>query len=201
MKIERCLLLISAFLLCIFYNRTFAQNIDTLYRNHTLELSDSTKMLIWDLGNSINFVQVFDIKRNVLKEEMTEVNSKLNGCYKEFYPNGQIKVLQNFLMDVPIGIVITFYENGVINTIYDYGYNDTDIYLKPKIYSYSGIDSVTNEMWGGSYHIFKPKNGKEYVYSEDGSLAEIIKYFDNKCLRVLSYDKNGNVTEKECPKE
>lgn len=157
----------------------------------------------YSLGDDIWHEQYFDKNTSVLLKEETYVKNVYtrNGTSKSYYPNGKLKSISNSLLGIPIGLYITFYENGNIKTLYDYGYSPTDIHLQRTEYYSVKSDSITNEEIGDGYSTYKPKNGKKYVYSEDGVLIEVIEYFDDKCLRVLFYDKNGNTTVKECPKE
>lgn len=174
---------------------------DSLSFKKETQVSNFSTRTYYYLGENIVYEQKFDKETSNLLMERTLIGKKLNGIYKAYYPNGKLKTIMNYLLNVPVGIRATFHENGNIKTLYDYGYSESDINLELKEDFFVEYDSITNEEFGWGFSYYKPLNGKEYVYNQEGVLIEVIEYFKNRCLRVFFYDNNGNVTEKECPKE
>ncbi len=175
-------------LMCFFSCISFAQ-IPSFYKIDTVCYNKDYKTLNYHLGDSIVFKQMF--LHNKLQYESTKINGKANGIQRDFYPNGQLKWIRNYILDVPIGVWISYYENGNIKSLYDYGYSANDINLKLQGKSFVEIDIVTGEESGWALLSYKPLNGKYYFYYETGILEEIKEYNDGEIVHIICFDPSG----------
>lgn len=154
----------------LYYIDDMAEGISTIYYyKGTVKRNDNFKK------NKLNGVSVnWDENLGYRFSEETYVEDVLNGTYKEFHPNGEVKVQGNYkngLFDskwlyfdergVPVGEAIFDKGNGILKGYYPNG--------KPL----REVNYVNNK-----------KNGKETHWDITGKVDKIIYYKDDKIEKI-----------------
>jgi antitoxin component YwqK of YwqJK toxin-antitoxin module len=112
-----------------------------------------------------------------LREIKTLMNNSLDGIYKKYYRNGQLKEESTYSKGKRIGKCVIYYENGQLE--YQAVYNDAHKEDGKVIYYFKN---------GQTEFIYEAKNGTPYGkatrFYKNGEVHETIHYDDNG--RVIS---------------
>lgn len=123
----------------------------------------------------------------ILAEKKDDV---LNGKYKIFYKDGSLKFETNYISDTINGDAIWYYKNGNIKASLFYRMGSKNGIMKT-YYENGSLES--EQKWYNDQ-----RYGKSYFYYKDGSYKEYLHYSVNgKLIYKLDYSVNGNIIKEE----
>ena len=132
--------------------------------------------------------------------------NKLDGFYKEYYPDGKIKIITNYKQNKLDGIyeeyvqnklnIKCFYINGCLNGEYYKYYDGLDKLQFICNYKYDKTDSI--KYMGKNYvslnHCEKNKHGDYIEFYPSGNIHKKGIYNNNKlCGEYIFYKENGEI--------
>ena len=139
-------------------------------------------------------------------------NDSLEGAYKYYYPNGELNYIENYKRGKIEGELLVYYNNGKLLRSGQFA-NQKRTGIWKDFYSNGKLDSEYNYLEGEldgkfiEYSIFGPiYKSRNYNKGKlDGTVVEndytgnkMVEYVvkNDKFLRIISYEKNGNEKEK-----
>lgn len=131
-------------------------------------------------------IHLTESKKRVNEVKFFEKAKKLNGVYRTYYKNGQIRYEGTFVNNLPSGIFKTYSIEGNIVGV--------DNYSAGKLSGTSKMYYATGELLAE----YRYKNGKieglSVVYNKDGSLISEVSY-KNSLLHgsIKNFYENGNL--------
>jgi antitoxin component YwqK of YwqJK toxin-antitoxin module len=181
-----------------------------IVRRDTFTVIDGSRCLCLQTkfnNTDYEYTNCYFLANNLLALEFARLNGKVIGPYKEYYTTGQLSKLFNYILDVEMGVMCTWYENGKIKTIGNYKYYkniskqkqlierrvvDSTSFLITfeytqryrekegvwKTYNYNGIIKKMESYKKGKL------NGKCYYYDEAGELDRIVVYKKGKLIKM-----------------
>lgn len=155
------------------------------------------------LGKQVSHYKIFHFGTLIPSCTYTMIGHKKNGSKICFYVSGKVQSVENYILDVPVGVFIEYYENGQIKSCYDYGYSESDKSLKGITES---IILKSNEPpfmeYDSTIVYYKKLNGYWFYYYENGKIERIESYENNQRHGIWKYfNKEGNLLKEEVYKE
>lgn len=163
------------------------------FNTHTIE---GYSLAVDSMRNTIRYLYtspdstiyhvIYYYKDGQKASECTYLADRLNGFYREWYKNGQIKNNEYFILGSRINL-FSWYENGNIEMSGQYWIDlssDTLVVRDMKIDSIIGVNE-----YGAEYIIIEgtddvsKKHGKWEFYNKDGSLEKVETWDKGKLVR------------------
>jgi antitoxin component YwqK of YwqJK toxin-antitoxin module len=156
---------------------------------------------IYDPDNGKKTVY-FEDATDAIQAEYTLLNGKLNGSFKSYYNNGQLKIVGYYVNGLKNGLFKEYDENGILNS--EYTMTKDEFNGPIKIYYTDGIlkksGNYLNGLENGIFIEYDPYGAKEaeYVMTAGKKNGLVKVYEEAKLSHTTTFKndfKNGQYTE------
>lgn len=197
MKTKICILL---YILCPIIN--WAQKNSRLTDSLSAKIDTITETngtyVLTQLGTHVYNYKFFFKGTNTVSGEYTVVDGKRNGADTRYYLSGKVQSINTYSLGVPVGVFITYYENGNIESYYDYGYSDKDKLLEEfELTVYHTDTFPPYASTSSTERYYKKLQGQRYFFYSNGNTKRIESYKDNKPDGVWQYFYDNGKLEKK----
>lgn len=145
------------------------------------ELNDGKAMCVSMTMNNgeSNIVRCYFVDSKLLAKVYSTLCNRLNGPYLEYYQNGQIEKFYNFVWGFETGIFITYFKNGIVQSIGSYLCIDT---IKDFSQKAAQIKDTSELFYSSttSYTYYREKEGEWKYYYDSGKIEHREFYLRGK---------------------
>lgn len=139
------------------------------------------------------YTNCYFLSNNLLALEFARLNGKVIGPYKEYYTTGKLSKLFNYVFDVEMGVMCTWYENGKIKTLGNYKYYK-NFSNKKQLIERRVVDSTLFLVTFEYTQRYREREGVWKTYYPNGIIKEIESYKKGKLNgECYYYDEEGKL--------